>query len=249
MQFLKGVETRLRRLRNRAAPLLYAGDAMHCPVCDRSFRKFRAAGRKQERRANAVCPFCGARERDRLAHLFLQDAAWQDSAGGPILHIAPEACLAPRLRELADGRYICADLLRNDVDERFDIMAIPHPEATFQGVYCSHVLQDVQDDVRALAECFRVLKPGGWAIVNVPVKGRATIDHRDAPLNPRRAGDPRPAEHLRTYGADFAERMASVGFAMRVIDAADLAKAEEQRRFGIADAAAGSIYCGTRTTW
>ena len=242
MQLFKGVETRLRRLRNRAAPLLYAGDAVHCPVCDRSFRRFRAAGRKQERRANAICPFCGARERDRLAYLFLQDTR----VAGPILHIAPEPCLAPRLRELAAGRYVRADLLRNDVDERFDIMAIPHPEAAFQGVYCSHVLQDVQDDVQALAELFRVLKVGGWAIVNVPVKAVHTVDHQDAPLNPRHATDPRPAEHLRTYGTDFAERMASVGFDMRVIDAADLVGAEEQRRFGIASAAAGSIYYGIK---
>ena len=242
MQFLKGVETRLRRLRNRAAPLLYAGGAMHCPVCDRSFRRFRTAGRKPERRANAVCPFCSARERDRLAYLFLQNAR----VAGPILHIAPEACLTPRLWELADGRYVCADLLRNDVDERFDLMAIPHPKAAFQGVYCSHVLQYVQDDLQALAELFRVLKAGGWAIVNVPVKTVRTVDHQDAPLNPRHAADPRPVEHLRTYGTDFAERMASVGFDMRVIDADDLVEAEEQRRFGISSADAGSVYYGIK---
>ena len=243
MQFLKGIETQARRLRNRAAPLFYAGGALHCPVCARSFRRFRAAGRKPQRRANAVCPFCASRERDRLAYLFLQDAY----VAGPILHIAPEACLAARLRELADGGYVRADLLRKDVDVHFDIMAVPHPDAVFQGIYCSHVLQDVQDDLQALAELFRVLKPGGWAIVAVPVKAARTVDHRDAPLNPRQAADPRPAEHLRTYGADFAERMAGVGFAMRTADANDLVEPREQRRFGIAGGTAGSIFCGTKT--
>ena len=242
MQFLKAFELRLRRLRRRAAPLLYPGDAMHCPVCDRSFGKFRTAGRKPKSRRNALCPFCASRERDRLAFLFLATL----KTHGPILHIAPEACLAPRLRKLADGGYLQADLLREDVDERFDILAIPHPEATFQGVYCSHVLQDVQDDLLALAEIFRVLKVGGWAIVNVPVNAARTVEHRDAPLHPRHAADPRPAEHLRTYGADFRDRLASVGFDVRVVNADDLATASEQKRFGIDTEAAGALYFGVK---
>lgn len=242
MRFLKGIETRLRRLRNRAAPLVYAGRTMHCPVCARSFRRFRAAARRSTRRANAICPSCASRERDRLAYLFLQEVA----VGGPLLHIAPEACLAPRLRQLAGGSYLRADLVRGDVDIRFDIMAMPFADAAFHGIYCSHVLQDVKDDRRALAELFRVLKPGGWAIVNVPVNAPRTVDHQEAPLKPRRGTDPRPAEHLRTYGADFAERMAGAGFQMRVVAADSLVPAGEQRRFGIASEAAGSIHCGTK---
>ena len=149
MQRLKRLEVRLRRLRNRAAPLLYAGNALHCPACERSFRKFRTAGR--ERRRNAVCPGCAARERDRLASLFLRDLAPTTR----ILHIAPEACLAARLRELAGGGYVSADLMRTDVHERLDMLALPHRDGTFGGVYCSHVLQDVRDDGRAMAEVFR----------------------------------------------------------------------------------------------
>ena len=164
------------------------------------------------------------------------------------MHIAPEACLEPHLRKLADGCYLRADLLREDVDERFDILAIPHPDATFQGVYCSHVLQYVQDDMVALAEIFRVLKVGGWAIVNVPVNANAacTVDHRDAPLHPHDAVDPRPAAWLRTYGADFRDQLASVGFDVRVVNADDLATASAQKRFGIDTAAAGAIYFGVK---
>ena len=242
MQFLKGIETGARRLRNRAAPLVYAGRTMHCPVCVRSFRRFRTAARRHQRRVNAICPSCASRERDRLAQLFLQEL----SIGGPLLHIAPEACLVPRLRQLADGGYLRADLVRRDVHVRFDIMAMPIADAALHGVYCSHVLQDVKDDRQALAELFRVLEPGGWAVVNVPVNAPRTVDHQETPLKPRRATDPRPAEHLRTYGADFAERMAGAGFQMRVVAANDLAEPAEQRRLGIAGAAAGSIHFGTK---
>lgn len=244
MSPLKRVESRLRRLRRRVAPFVYAGDAVHCPVCDRSFRKFRSAGRKPARRRGAVCPHCAARERDRLAFLFLREL----EPVGNLLHIAPEACLVPCLRRLAPDGYVAADLLRDDVDERFDMLAIPHPQHTFGGVYCSHVLQDVRDDRLAMAEVWRVLRPGGWAILNVPVQaGRPrSVEHADAPGNVRAAGDPRPPEHLRSYGCDFGERMAAAGFRVRTITAGDLAGRDEQARFGISSAAAGIIHFGTK---
>lgn len=245
MPSLKRLEAGLRRLRRRTAPLTWAGDAVHCPVCDRSFRGFRSAGNRRTRRPNAVCPYCAARERDRLTFLFLTSADGPTS-GGPLLHIAPEACMQPRLRELADGDYVTADLVRTDVDERFDLMAIPHADAAFQAVYCSHVLQDVADDVGAMRELFRVLKPGGWAILNIPVTAQVTVDHRDAPLRTRNRGDRRPHEHLRTYGHDFAQRMASMGFEVRAIRPDDLATNDEQARYGIDTEAAGTVHFGVK---
>ena len=245
MPAFKSLEGRLRRLRRLAAPVTWAGDAVHCPVCDRSFRGFRPAGSKRARRSNAVCPYCTARERDRLTFLFLTSAGGP-AAGGPLLHIAPEACLEPRLRRLADGKYTTADLIRTDVDERFDLMAIPHPDAAFHAVYCSHVLQDVPDDLVAMAELFRILKPGGWAILNVPVTAETTSDHRDEPGHVRRPGDRRPDEHLRTYGTDFPQRMGSVGFEVGVIRPTDLASPQERIRYGIDGTAAGAVYFGVK---
>ena len=251
MQILKGLEIRIRRLRDWAAPITHAGKTMHCPVCEHGFRAFRSAGSKASRRRNAICPYCASRERDRLAYLFLRDARTQGtigspSPGSPLLHVAPERCLAPRLRELAEGGYRSADLVRQDVDERFDLMDIPHPNATFHAVYCSHVLQDVPDDLRAMAEILRVLKPGGWAILNVPVtRTGATVRHA-APLHVRSRSDGRPHEHLRSYGTDFPERMAGIGFRVRAVYADDLAPAGEQARFGIAGTAAGAIFFGEK---
>ena len=244
MARLKGVERRLRRLRRGVAPLLYRGDAVYCPVCARSFRAFRSAGRKPHRRRGAVCAYCASRERDRLTFLFLRRL----EPAGRLLHIAPEACLVPRLRQLAPDGYVSADLLRDDVDERFDMLAIPHPAHTFGGVYCSHVLQDVRDDAEALAEVFRVLRPNGWAVLNVPVRaGRSrSVEHPHTPGNVRAAGDPRPPEHLRTYGCDFGARMTAAGFRVRTIAADDLADPDAQARLGIARAAAGVVHFGTK---
>ena len=245
MRLLKGLESRVRGLRRRASPLFWGGDAVHCPVCQRSFRGFRPAGRRQARRDNAICPYCTARERDRLAYLMLCGPK-APPAGSPILHIAPEACLQSRLRELAGGDYVSADLVRTDVDQRFDVMAIPHPDASFFGIYCSHVLQDVPDDIRAMEELFRILKPGGWAILNVPVTTDKSVDHPDRPGHLRHTLDRRPAEHLRTYGHDFEQRMASVGFEMHVIRPGDMVPPDDQARFGIAGSAAGAIFMGMK---
>ena len=149
-------------------------------------------------------------------------------------------------RRLADGKYTTADLIRTDVDEHFDLMAIPHPDAAFRAVYCSHVLQDVPDDVVAMAELYRILKPGGWAILNVPVTTETTVDHRHAPRHVRRPGDRRPDEHLRTYGTDFPKRMGSVGFEVDVILPNDLASPQEQTRYGIDGTATGRVYFGVK---
>lgn len=245
MRVLKNAEAKVRRLRRLASPVVWAGNSVHCPICERSFRGFRPAGKRRSRRENAICPYCGARERDRLTFLFL-NCPDGPTCGSPILHIAPEACLVPSLRELATGDYVTADLIRTDVDERFDVMSIPHAEATFHGVYCSHVLQDVPDDIAAMAEVFRVLKPGGWAILNIPVTTEVTVDHRDTPGHFRSRGDRRPDEHLRTYGKDFPQRMGSVGFEVRVICPADLAPVPEQIRYGIDGPATGSVYFGVK---
>ena len=242
---LERAEAGVRRLRRLASPLVWAGDAVQCPVCERSFRGFRPAGKRKSRRENASCPYCGARERDRLTHLFLAGPG-RPPHGSPILHVAPEACLTPKLREMAAGDYVTADLVRTDVDERFDLMAIPHGDATFHGIYCSHVLQDVTDDLAAMAELFRILEPGGWAILNIPVTAAVTVDHRHAPRHVRRRDDRRPDEHLRSYGTDFPQRMAGVGFEVRVIRADDLATAHQRIRYGIDSPAAGSVHLGTK---
>ena len=90
------------------------------------------------------------------------------------------------------------------------------------------------------------MKPGGWAILNVPVTAEKSVDHPHRPGHLRHSLDRRPAEHLRTYGHDFEQRMASVGFLMHVIRPGDMVAAGDQARFGIAGAAAGAIFMGMK---
>lgn len=244
MQFLKSAEARLRRLRDRwLSPWRYRGDAVHCPLCSGDFNRFLPAGTGPRARPDAVCPRCRSRERDRLAWLFLQARGerllWRHMQ---FLHLAPEPRLGAWLQARIGEGYITADLVRRDVMVRLDLQCMQYPNETLDAIYCSHVLQDVPDDRRALAECHRVLRPGGWGIFNVPLYAAATREGAP-PGRPRRPRDRRPAEHLREYGPDYRERLRAAGFAVEVLGPQDLEPDPQQRRrLGIAGERCGCVH-------
>ena len=159
-----------------------------------------------------------------------------------LLHIAPESALSPFLRDLATGAYISGDLVRKDVDLHFDILNCPFASETVSAVYCSHVLQDVVDDRRAIREIFRILKPTGWAVLNVPVTQKHTSDHPNEPGTRRSGRDSRVPEHLRSYGSDFVERLRLQGFECEPVVARDFLTDLRLSRMGVGTVAAGSVF-------
>lgn len=244
MQFLKSVEVRLRQLRNRLSPWRYRGTAVHCPVCETDFSCFLPAGTGNRYREGAVCPLCRARERDRLAWIFLQhNVQLFTAAPVTLLHVAPEPRLADFFKQRAGAGYISADLMRRDVDVRLDVSALPFQDGSLDAIYCSHVLQDVPDDCRALAEFYRVLRPGGWAILNVPL--HADITRQNArPDTIRRPFDRRPDEHLRQYGHDYLQQLRDAGFNASVTRPDELeSDAGQRRRLGIDGSRTGYVHC------
>ncbi|MEM6302053.1 MAG: methyltransferase domain-containing protein [Pseudomonadota bacterium] len=244
MQFLKSLEVRVRRLRNQfIAPLRYGGDAVFCPTCEQGFSTFLPAGTGERARPNAVCPGCRCRERDRLNWLYLQkNASELLFRHMQFLHIAPEPELGAYLEgEIGEG-YITADLMRKDVMVRMDVQAIQYPNETMDALYCSHVLQDVPDDTAAIAEFYRILKPGGWAILNVPLFEEKTSESTK-PDNVRASWDQRPDEHVRHYGHDYKLRLEDAGFEVDVSSAEDLEPDAKMRgRYGIDGARTGFIH-------
>jgi predicted SAM-dependent methyltransferase len=222
---------------------LHGGDAVHCPVCGGSFRHFLPAGSGKRARPGAVCPGCRSRERDRLTWLFLRER--EESLFRrhmQFLHVAPEPRLSRYFFDLIGEGYITADLMRRDVMVRMDVQEMLYPNETMDAIYCSHVFQDVPDDRKAIAECFRVLRPGGWAVLNVPLFARQTAES-ERPDNVRATWDKRPDEHVREYGPDYAERLAEAGFVVEVYSAADLEPdAAARERLGIAGERTGYVH-------
>jgi SAM-dependent methyltransferase len=181
-----------------------------CNLCGYQGR-FQSAGRP--RRIDARCPRCGSAERYRLLALWLdRDGASLRQAN--VLHFAPEAGLASLLKTRV-GRYQSADIAPGRADLVLNIEAIAAAEASYDCVVCSHVLEHV-DDKKALAEIYRVLKPGGIALIMLPViEGWATTYENPQVTSPEdRKRHYGQSDHVRWYGADVRDRIRAAGFAL-----------------------------------
>ncbi len=224
--------------------LPYRGRGRWCPVCGRESRCFAPFGKV--RRPEARCVHCGALERHRLIWLYFKHATdLFDGRPKTMLHIAPEPCLGARIRERVGAGYLSADLRNPGAMVNFDIQSIPYPDASFDVIYCSHVLEHVADDRRAMRELRRVLRPDGWAILLVPVMPGASFEDASI-VDPRdRLREYGDETHVRRYGRDYEERLREEGFHVRRSSASDVAGEAERRRMGLT-AAAGDIYFCTR---
>ena len=232
----------LRHLRNLATRIPYWGDGRYCPVCSRPSRSFAKYGVVP--RADAQCVWCGSLERHRLTWLYFRRMTdLFDGRPKTMLHVAPEPCFEGRLRDhLGDG-YLTADLNDPQAMVRMDITNIQYRDESFDVVYCSHVLEHVPDDRRAMRELRRVLKTDGWAILLVPISVAET-DEDALVIDPgerrRRFGQ---EDHVRSYGPDYALRLQDTGFNIRRTTASDLSSADEAIRMGLTRESGDIFYC------
>lgn len=193
--------------------VFYIGSAVKCPVCSRSFRKFLPYGRINPRQ-NALCPNCLSLERHRLIWLYLQEKTNFFKSKLNVLHIAPEACFIHRFEKIHGDQYITADIESPLAKVKMDIHEIPFEENKFDVVLCNHVLEHVKDDIQAMREINRVLKPGGFAILQVPFFNPVpAVTFEDNSVT-----DPREREklfgqddHVRKYGNDYPQRIERAG--------------------------------------
>lgn len=216
----------LQRAYFRSTSILFSGNRYYCPCCDRAFRRFRSFG--LNRRADAQCPACMSLERHRYLWLFLSDILGLDTEHRKLLHVAPERCIADRLKAVPDIDYLSIDLRPSAAMLRADITDIPAPDGSFDAIICSHVLEHIQDDQKAMEELFRVLKPRGWAVIQAPVDtGRAsTLEDSEATSSTQREQMFGLDDHVRTYGLDLKQRLSCVGFHVDVKYCSELYDAE-----------------------
>lgn len=168
-----------------------------CPICGYA-GPFRAINPATGPRKHALCPKCGAAERHRLQYLVLRQLlARRKTADAALLHFAPEPFLRHFFKERFRS-YETADLVAKGVDHVVDIQAMPFDDARYDFVFASHVLEHVPDDARAIAEIRRILRPGGVALLPVPIVAERTVEY-PAP-NPNESG------HVRAPGYDYFER-------------------------------------------
>lgn len=215
----------LQRMAGWLIPIIgffYKGHGVTCPVCGKKYRKFLPYGYVQSR-PNALCPHCLSLERHRLLWLYLTHETDLLQRFPRTLHIAPEVCIMHHLKPhfaAHAGQYITADLESPLADLHFDVQQIPLADKSVDVVICNHLLEHVADDRQALRELHRILNPGGWGILLSPVERDYEQTFEDDTIT-----DPDERtrifgqyDHRRIYGADYTDRLRSVGFEAADID-------------------------------
>lgn len=194
--------------------LFYRGNNVYCPINGKGYRKFLPYGRVHPRE-NALCPDTLSLERHRLIWLFLKNKTNFFNAKLKVLHVAPEQCFMKQFEALHKDNYITADLESPLAKVKMDVHNIPFDDNTFDVTFCNHVMEHVADDIKAMSELKRVLKPGGWGIIQVPFFPPLADEtyENDAITDPKeREKIFGQDDHVRLYGKDYPERLRSAGF-------------------------------------
>ena len=232
----------LKRCKDFLQAVPFYGTGRYCPVCGKPSRRFRTVGIVP--REDAQCVHCGALERHRFVWLyFYRRTDLFDGRIKRILHIAPEKCFEYRFIELFGDSYFTADLLDPCAMVKMDITDIQYPDESFDVIYCSHVLEHVQDDKRAMREFYRVLKQDGWAILLVPITADITFED---PLivNPcERLRVFGQKDHVRRYGPDYVDRLRDAGFKVTIAIVSDLFEKDNAKLLGLTPASGEIYYC------
>ncbi len=193
--------------------ILYRGNKYECPSCGTKYRKLLPYGRV-ESRANALCPSCLTLERHRLLLLFLKERTNFFTDKLKVLHVAPEYPFIERFDQLPNLDYITGDIESPLAKVKMDVHDIPFEENTFDAVICNHVLEHVESDYKVMGEFLRVLKPGGWAILQCPIDYSLEETYEDPsitdPLEREKAFG--QDDHVRMYGRDYGKRLQKGGF-------------------------------------
>jgi len=222
----------------RMMPLLdifYRGNRFTDPVNGKKYRKFLPYGYRNVRK-NALSPGTLSLERHRALWLFLQrHTDFFERRDARILHIAPEQAFRKRFKKIFGNNYITADLHSPLADVKADITDLPFDDNGFDVVLCNHVLEHIPADRKAMAELYRVMKPGGYGIFQVPLDTSRSRTFEDPSVTDpeRRAELFGQYDHVRVYGMDYFDRLQEAGFETEAIAVKDLFTPEEIRRYAL----------------
>lgn len=218
--------------------MYFRGKGYFCGICNKEYRKFFDGGFNLPiieqmkiigggKREAIICPGCASNDRDRLIHLLLSSKDFEKYIHGKILHIAPEPSLyswiSQQQREAGNyhlGVKYHEGFYYPKTIPLMDLMDLPQQSDSFDLIICNHVLEHVENDEMAMKELFRVLKPGGKAILQVPWS--PLLDETIEDVGPLSAQEREARfgqfDHLRLYGNDYPEILKKAGFAVDIFD-------------------------------
>jgi SAM-dependent methyltransferase len=193
-----------------------------CIACGWFGFRFEPFGNTMTYRVDAACPICGSLERHRAARLMLKDRI---PTGQKVLHVAPESWIVPWL-VACSCEYLNIDLY-NPAMRQMDLTNLELADASRTLVWCSHVLEHIPDDRKALREIYRVLEPGGLLVLQVPVRGDVTYENPAISDEAGRMEHFLQEDHIRLYGRDLKQRIEECGFNCEILSTTDLPLSEQ----------------------
>lgn len=208
-KFLIKNESFFRRLYS----VFYLGNSIYCNICKQHFSKFIKLPNNDK-----LCPLCGSLGRDRRLWEIIKEDLKLDK-NSRILDFSPSKSMLKKLKKEYPN-YLSTDLLRNiKVDRRYDITSIPEQSNSFDHIICYHVLEHVEDDIKAIEELFRVLNNNGILIIQTPFKDGDIYENPLITSKEDRLKHFGQEDHVRIYSiTGLKKRLKSVGFSVKTID-------------------------------
>jgi SAM-dependent methyltransferase len=199
----------------------YKGNSVFCPCCKSSFREFVPFG--NSKRKNARCPKCESLERDRLLWMYFENKTNLYKAPLKVLHIAPEIVFFNHFKNQKNIDYFPGDIyphLYPKGTKYFNLLEPNLDDNSYDVIICNHVFQYIEDDTKAIQNLYKLMKPGGWGIMQVPINTARTTTYEDNtitdPIEREKAFGLK--EHVRYYSYDYADKLRVSRFNVLVDD-------------------------------
>ena len=211
------------------------GNTFTDPIDGKSFRNFLPYGYGKQRN-NVLSPSTLILERHRLLWLYLKNDTKSFSDTLKVLHFAPEQCFLKRFKNLKNLDYTTTDLNSPLADVKADICNLPFKDNEFDVILCNHVLEHIPDDTKAMQELYRILRPNGWGIFQIPqdLNREKTFEDNTITDRKERAKIFGQYDHVRVYGRDYFDKLRSIGFLVDEVDYTATLSAEAIKKYCLA---------------
>jgi SAM-dependent methyltransferase len=205
------------------------------PIDGKSFKKFLPYGYENPRE-NVLSPSTLSLERHRLLWLYLVNETDFFTQPHKVLHFAPEQAFYKRFKKLDNIEYTTTDLNSPLAEVKADICNLPFEDNSFDVILCNHVLEHIPDDTKAMQELYRVMKPSGWGIFQIPqdLKREKTFEDNAITDKKERARIFGQYDHVRIYGRDYFDKLRDVGFTVEEVDYTQTLPVEEVEKYRLA---------------
>lgn len=216
--------------------LALKGNRYTDPIDGKSFRTFLPYGYGTQRN-NVLSPSTLSLERHRLLWLYLKNETNFFSVSLKLLHFAPEQAFYNRFKKQKNLKYTTTDLESPLADVKADICNLPFEDDAFDWILCNHVLEHIPDDTKAMQELYRILKPGGIAILQIPQDLNREVTLEDDTITDRveRAKIFGQYDHVRVYGRDYFDKLRAIGFKVDEVDYTRKLSKEQVAKYCLAD--------------